>query len=394
MTYVTSVVNARKNILSILDSLELDALNKGLVVNADKWEDELISLAERIGNNSAKLKEVHNVQIDERLVFMGNGVYFFNGSEEPGQGYWIRKKAVDSIMGKDELWHHLRIRTTALLRLKKGVDLPNDMFLPENFDRARNKVREHRRSVYKMKSSLGNIYIKEGSYKPSRTEGGVDSLRHISGMSGVTAGQEAKVFSDLGAMNVNVPEIWGLYEGPIESFLFMPEIMGISAEKALRKYKQEIIRQDAQMLARMLCAGYEKAGFADLDDKVFDGKKWWLIDADEVAYLYSNVKEEMVGSLLDIRDSNKLEAFRQKQSNAFKNILKDTIQAYAERRKNKTLLFSDDDKMLYAKAFFEEMCWPENETEISGVVDDKKQYFHPGFAPNRVLIGEESQGFR
>jgi hypothetical protein len=124
------------------------------------------------------------------------------------------------------------------------------------------------------------------------------------------------------------------------------------------------------MLAVLCKAGYRKEGFADFDDKIFDGEKLYLIDMDELKDLYFILGTDFREILLDPTNKDDLIKFRDSQAKLFKNILKDALFDY------KNSLASDiENQTLYINSFYQEMGWKLAEkSEIGRLTTFEKDY--------------------
>ena len=102
----------------------------------------------------------------------------------------------------------------------------------------------------------------------------------------------------------------------------------------------------------MCLLGLRKRGFEDMDDKIFDGERLYIIDVDECCDLYDFISPDYKAMLLNPTDTSALKKFRHLQRETFRGKLRDTIFAYKE-----SLTPSSEDREAYVTSFFNKMGW-------------------------------------
>jgi hypothetical protein len=377
--------NARKDLLHFIEEKVDSKIYEKIGKDPDAWMEELSMIYGMLSKTSmsCSIGLYHPLLNTPEFQKLGERIYLDNGSKK-GRCLWI-------FNGKDPSnasnWTHYSIGSIASLAINDKYSVRAEDLLPENFEKISQKVIKKKgieervfegegRPILKFeianKSEKISVYAKGAlllcSYfydysKPKYRLTSINSVNKISSKG------ELEKTRDLMNVGVKVPDIIGYYESLTEDFIFLEEIKGKSPLKCLEK-RQDIIKQDAEMLSAMCSAGYFKQGFTDFDDKIFDNKSLYLIDVDECLDIYTHFNPDYRKMLLNPDDTGDLKKFRKFQTDFFKQLLKDAVFEYQEN-----LIQSEEDKRLYITSFYGHRKWGNpSEKEIEDILNFPKNY--------------------
>lgn len=392
LNFETYTVNARKDLLHFIEEHVDSKVYNKTGKNPSKWIDELNIINQMLTGDCLVAGTGFNVPPvrDHEFKELGNNVFLYRGKEGNLRGLWIReKKRLNSLEEKIEPseWTRYSIGSRAYLRINQDFkDIPFERFLPENFEQissSTNKVKGTGNRVVQNKRPILQFTInqREGSLKVyAKGAELIHSmyydyakplyrLTRLSSINKITSKSELQKTIDLAELGIKVPRIIGYYESVIEDFLFLEEVKGDSPLEYLPKFKEELIKQDAEMLAALCLGGYRKQGFADFDDKIFDGKNLYLIDVDECIDLYFSDNPDYRKILLNPHDK-RLDEFRSFQKSIFRQVLKDAVFDYKD-----SLLPNTDEQKSYISYFYKRLgCKEANEKEIKELLTFGKNF--------------------
>ena len=335
----------------------------------DRWYEELnivhgIMTGESLGRITGPFAPPIG---DKDLKEIGKGVFLYSGSNRQLRGLWTSRNTTDHdfMTGKDvprvewTMWTLGDKADLAVSLAYPGIN-PSDL-LPENFEPKSERIRikggEGKRPILRFRVKDGDTQktvFGKGSLRAltyfCRDSRPRHRLTSLAACSRITSEKEMEVALDLAEMGVRVPPTIGYYKAPFEEFLFLEEVEGKDPSHWLRTHREDIIVQDARMLAALCRLGYHKQRFADFDDKIFNGKELYLIDTEEIVDLYDHVFSGFREVLLDPTDAQGREEFRAFQTKMFMEELTDAVHDYRE-----SLLESVDSRILYAKTFCDAM---------------------------------------
>ncbi|KYK27125.1 hypothetical protein AYK26_00325 [Euryarchaeota archaeon SM23-78] len=374
-------VNSRKNLVDFIQEHYKEDLLKEIGANPERWIEEFSIIQGLLTGEGLSLSvDIHHPPIEDRdFKKIGKNVFFYSGNRVNSRGLWISKQVPDYSKGFDTeetriQWTRCRLGSTAYLRINpdfNGISI--DDLLPENFEPRSEKIKTDQRPILRFKVNIRGIeetiyakgsrvdtsfYYEKPSYR----------LTPIANIKKLSSQEDFNKILMLAEQGIKVPAVIGVYESDYEDFLFLREVKGERPDEQFSQHREEIIRQDATMLAKLLKLGYRKCGFEDFDDKVFDGTHLHLIDVDEVVDLYSYQNVDYRKILLDPKDSL-VRNFRYYQRKLFVKLLKDAIFVY-----NGSLLTNEGHKRQYIKHFFEEMKWGLTENKIKSILTFPKIY--------------------
>jgi len=380
-------VSSRKDLLHFVEENIDPEVYEKLPKDLDRWIDELswikgmLTGSGLIAGTGIDLPPVDESDFDE----LGENIFLYRGNKYGGRprGVWVRKKLdprVAKFAGRDEEWTHYNMGSRASLRINSDfADVPIEMFLPENFERTGAKVEKQghkdKRPLWRFtipcnERDIG-IYAK-GSWTDFiiYTKAPYFKLTNVKGIIKTTSKKEMQRTLEFGEIGIHVPRVVGYYESAREEFLFLEEVKGQHPNECSSEHKPEIIRQDAEMLARLCLTGHRKMGFTDPDDKIFDGENLFLIDVDECTDLYDAYRVKFRDILLNPKNSRQLRRFRRFQQGMFRKKLRDTVYDYKH-----DFLERDEDKQAYIRSFFGFMGWkPFNEGQMAKFVRFPNDY--------------------
>jgi hypothetical protein len=380
-------VNSRKDLLHFVEQHGDKKVLERIGENPDAWVDELNILSQTltreplvgaIGLNKPPIGEPDFMEL-------GNGAFLYRGKHDRLRGLWIRKRVgegLEGIAGNKSEWTHYRMGTRAKLRVNRDFSaVPFEQFLPENFEKTAKPVEKDKgpgkRPLFTFTINTGEreavVYAKGAdvslSYYYEHSKPGY-RLTSIAGISRTTSKKEMETTLKLRAMGVRVPRVIGYYEAPMEEFLFLEGVAGKHPGEVLPSHKDQILRQDAEMLAILCRAGYRKIGFTDFDDKIFDGANLHLIDVDECRDLYFLTATDFREVLLDPNSAGEVRKFRRLQRGVFTSIMRDAIFDYHD-----SLTPTNQDRTAYVNAFFQKMGWrTPSEGQMKKLINFPKDY--------------------
>jgi len=364
-------VNSRKDLLHFVEEHADKDVYKHIGEKPDEWKEELniishLLIAESlVGGIGINLPPIDDSEFKE----LGGNLFLYRGNQARGRGLWIKKtldKKVAEYTGESEEWTQYPIGTRAVVRVnQKFSDIPFKTFLPENFENISEKVEKekgNKRPILKFRVKTNgegkNIYAKGAEisycfYYPHAQP--KFRLTPLSSIHKTTSKREMERTLEFSKLGINVPEVIGYYEAIVEEFLFLSEVKGEFPNAFFDTHRNEIIQQDAEMLGKICLAGYRKQGFADFDDKIFDGRDLYLIDVDECVDLYFGFNPDYRKILLNPKETSDLRDFRNMQKAIFKQELKDALSAYRE-----SLTPAKQDMEHYIRTFYKTLGWKEH----------------------------------
>lgn len=367
-------VSSRKDLVSFLEENFSKEIYKKIGCNHERWIEELDILSNFIEKKSiSKISGIYSPPIDDsEFREIGENVYFYRGQESKLRGIWTRE-FVDyfdlKTMNNEprEKWNHYKIGSTAKVFKNIEYDMDINSLLPDNFEPISEIVKNDKRPIFKFENEGINIYAKGSQICTSRFLSAPSyRLTNIGQIVKMSSYSDLEKYVKLSGLKVSVPKIIGYYESILEDFLFVEEVKGKEPQHFFNNHRNEIIVQDAMMLAKLCLLGYEKTGFNDFDDKIFDGKNLYLIDVDEVFNLYDN--KDFRELIINPLDTRLLEGFRIEQISKFKHNLKDALFNYSN--KNEKLLTNENETKLYINTFFNIMNWQApSDSEITELTD-------------------------
>lgn len=386
-------VDSRKDLIHFVEEHGDQEVLEHIGDNPQAWVEELSLLNQTLTRNPL----VGGVGLDQPPVDepdfreLGNGAFYYRGKYDRLRGLWIRRpvgKDLEEITGDQFEWTHYRMGGRAVLMINQEFsNIPFEEFLPENFEQ---KAKPFEKEGGFSKRPISTFSVHNGEREMVVFAKGADvslsyfsaeskpsyRLTSIANISKTTSKREMGITLELGDLGVNVPRVIGYYESPLEEFLFLEEVRGKKPDDFLPKSREEIIRQDAEMLATLCLAGYRKIGFTDFDDKVFDGANLYLIDVDECRDLYSEAAPDFREVLLNPKKAKGLRIFRKLQREIFTVEMKDAVFKYRD-----SLTPANEDRANYVRAFHQRMGWREpDERQMKGLIDFPGDYMtHDGW---------------
>ncbi len=381
-------VNSRKDLLHFVEEYGDERVLEKIGQNPQAWLEELQILGQMLNNDSlgSSLVGINFPPVKEQdFRELSKNVFLYRGKFSKLRGLWIKEhvsKNLEKIIGKPYEWKHFKVGTRAELKVNHEFsEVPFEQFLPENFEQNARPVEKskgfNKRPLFTfpVESNQGEIkiYAKGEDFSLSRYfESSKPSYRltPIAGISRTTSKTEMETTLNIRNLGVKVPRVVGHYESPMEEFLFLEEVPGKHPDEVLEDNREEIIKQDAEMLANLCLSGYRKEGFTDFDDKVFDGKNLYLIDVDECMDIYFPFNPNFREVLLNSKDTKKLQDFRQLQKELFVGTMRDAIFNYRG-----TLTPTESDQKEYVSAFYERMNWNQpNKSELREMLHFPNDY--------------------
>ena len=311
---------------------------------------------------------------------IGQGVFIYSGDDRRSRGLWISKAVPDHSEGHDSgktrtSWNSYRLGGRARVELCPGFkDISIDDLLPQNFEPRAEAVKCDKRPV--LRFSVNNqgveqrIYAKGSQiltslyYEDARP---YYRLTPLAGVQKVSSLGERRVTEMLRGAGISVPGVVGIYTAPCEDFLFVTEVAGERPDKCFGE-RAELVRQDAEMLAKLCRLGLRKQGFEDFDDKLFDGRRLYLIDVDEMVGLYDHAGIDFKEIVLN-PDGRLLKEFRRYQRSLFCRMVKDAVYSY-----RKSLLPDRDSREMYVSHFFRELGWGCSSDKMSSILAFPENY--------------------
>ncbi len=280
------IANARKDLLHFVEENADKDIYKHIGEKPDEWKDELNIISHLLTSEGlVGGTGINRPPIDDpEFRKLGGNLFLCRGNQTRERGLWERKtldKETAEYTGKSEEWTQYSIGTKAVVKInQKFSDIPLETFLPENFEKISKEVEKEKgvkRPIWRftVQTNRGdrNIYAKGAdisysfyySYAQPKFR-----LTSISSIHKTTSKKEMERTLEFSKLGINVPEVIGYYETPVEEFLFLSEVKGKFPDAFFETHRKEIIEQDAEMLGKVCLAGYRKQGFTDFDDKIFD----------------------------------------------------------------------------------------------------------------------------
>jgi len=372
-------VPARKDLLHFveenLDSNVYEKLGK----DPDRWVEELNIIHGLLTGQSltAGIDLIQPPQDDPEFKKLGDRAFLYRGDKREYIGLWVSEQKTRFDLSKNAdvpytSWTNYRVGGYGTLNINpKYDDLDYELFLPENFEKKSKIVKQGNRQIFNFDIQTINVYAKSCYIEISKLyEPPSYRLTSVSRINKVTSKQEMERFLKLAEHGVDVPEVLAYYEGPVEEFLFSKRVEGQEPSKFIETHRNEIIKQDAEMLAVLCLFGYRKVGFTDFDDKIFDGENLYLIDVDELRDLYCPVSYNFRQMLLNPSNKTELNEFRKAQKDRFVIALRDTIYMYKD-----SLTPDTESKSLYVKHFYQRIGLQEpNESELKDLIEFSDDY--------------------
>ncbi len=351
-------VPARKDLLHFIEEHLTKGVYKALGKNPKRWIEELALITGALtGEGLCAGVGIYDPPVGSPdFQQLGKNVFLYRGEPTVLRGLWTcRETATYDFKTNQKVphteWTNYRLGGVAHLAINEEFgDIEPKLLVPENFEPIGRKAESKgKRPVmfFELQRQGGNItvYAKGADtsisclYEPPSYR--LTNLAHVQKTKSKT---ELEMTIELAEKGVKTPPVIGYYEGDVEEFLFLQKVEGKSPSEFLPQCRDEIIRQDAEMLAVLCLLGYRKQGFQDFDDKVFDGRDLHLIDVDEVVDLYSHFKRGDFRKLLvNPIDSSLREGFQREMMQMFKSSLRDAIFHYQH---NLTPTFKDKENYI------------------------------------------------
>lgn len=376
MKFNSAIFPARKTLLDFVsEKLDKKVVQK-LGESPERWLEELdIINTIVVGEGLSCMIGMYQPPVnDEAFVKIGKNAFLYSGKDIRSRGLWLSREVKTKVPYTE--WTRYRLSSNATVAVNEEYpNLDPAELLPEKFEPGSTKVKEDKRPILKFPLVLNGkkreVYAKGSVVMPSYlTCPPSYRLTSLSNCAVLTSFREMEVSLNLSKKGVRVPPIVGYYEGPFEEFLFLGSVDGGNPLSYLSSCSEQIIEQDAAMLAALCLSGYHKIGFTDFEDKVFDGQNLHLIDTEEFGDLYRFLGVEYRKILLDPVDKVGLEGFRELQLGLFRKELRDAIFMYRE-----TFLRSIDSRILYAKSFYKSLGLGEPvEEELRELTDFPSDY--------------------
>lgn len=377
-------VRARRDLLNFLEHYCGPGIYEQIGKNPRAWIDELSMVNQRltgiplVGGTGINQPPLGESDFRE----LGENTFLYRGENRRLCGLWTRRdggSALEELTESRFEWTHFPLGSTATLAISD--DFPGispDSLLPESFTQGQPLMKgSHpcKRPIYKFSvhSERGpvNVYAKGSDISVSlffESSKPWYRLTPISQVARTKSRTEMEMFERFAALGIKTPKIVAIYESPAEEFLFVEEVPGKSPQEFLPDHKEELIRQDASMLATMCLTGSRKIGFSDFDDKIFDGTHLYLIDVDECRDLYPP-HFDFRQALINPTERGQLRKFRRTQRQIFISTLRDALHGYS-----RSLTSTDEDKEVYAAAFFQKLDWNPSAKQMRKIISISKDY--------------------
>lgn len=366
--FTTHRVNARENLIDFIQKhSEKDVLEE-VGKNPKVWLEEFNIIMSGMGRLPVGgMTGLWTPPLeDPDIKKISPNIYYYTGNDSRLNGLWIKsQKELPEGIDERYRWSQYKLETRARLIINDEFSsIPHEIFLPENFEKIAKRVKKEKggekRPILKFPIQLNGqeieVYAKGADTTLSYFNEGMGPWyrqTNIAGISRTSSKKEMQTTLDLRHHGIKVPRVIGYYDSLSEEFLFIEGIPGTHPDKVLDKYRKQIIRQDAGMLARICKAGYRKSGFTDFDDKIFTpNQELYLIDVDDCRDIYFMTNPPFKEILLDPTDKNSVRKFRRVQKSIFKGQLKDALCAYQN-----SLTTTDSDKVTYVTSFNEALGW-------------------------------------
>lgn len=377
----------RKDLLNFVEeNLDKNVLKK-LGKNPKRWLEELDIILYGINRDNlvCAIDMYLPPKEDKEFQRLGKDVFLYRGEKFGFRGLWLSKEKTRYDLQQKKYiphteWNYYKLATSSTLWIDVNFEKYADCFLPENFESKAQKISEGKRPIYTFEINDGEknttVYAKGAAIlgKIYLTNPPSYRLTSFSRLEKLSSKAEMEKLEKMAKQKIKVPEIIGTYESLFEEYLFLKKVDGQYPNEYLKTHRQTIIKQDAEMLANLCLLGYRKQGFADFDDKIFNGENLYLIDVDEVVDIYSEYYfkgKEFRNILANPFNQKLLNKFRVFQKSLFKQSLRDALYEYRQ-----SLAPSKEDKILYVKTFYKNIGWKEpRESEIKSLLKFPKNYF-------------------
>lgn len=373
---------ARKDLLHFIEEhCDKNILEK-IGHNPEAWKDELDIVSTLLTGQG--LVGAVGLEDPPILQMLGENIGIYRGPNRWHRGLWTKRNSdthVEKDLEERFLWTRYNIGSNSKLLINtEWSGISPECLLPDYVEKNGAKVvkenHSDKRPIWRFEIPFSgqniSIYAKGAIiacshyYEHSRPKYRLTSLSDVHK---VTSQKEMETTIKLMNAGVKVPSVIGIYTEPSEEFLYVQEISGKHPDQCLEN-RDVIIKQDAEMLARLCVSGIRKSGFTDFDDKVFDGTDLYLIDVEECSDLYFPMRPDFQSILLNPSDSSELRKFRAFQRNHFKKTLKDALFTYRD-----TLTPTLEDKKAYINSFFDTLDWnTPGESELKRLTHFEKNY--------------------
>lgn len=360
--FVRHCLPARKDLLDFVEK-ELDKqVREKLGKCPVPWIDELNIINLMLTREPlVRGKGIHQPPVGKpNFAQLGPTVYHYTGPEIVLRGLWVQG---------ERQWAHLQIGGVATLSLHPDFDCNNQMFLPENFERSSTEVKVNKRPIRKFDACGKTVYAKGSVVSPTKMYTPPSyRLTSLARVDKVTSEEEVHRTFELETAGIAVSPVIGYYKALAEEYAFFGEVKGKNPKDCFDQ-RDTIIDQDAQMLATLCRLGYHKQGFTSWDDKVFDGRRLYLVDVEEIDDLYFPLATDFRKVLLDPKDNASVKSFRKQQKNHFLQLAKDAIFNYRS-----DLLPGEDQQIQYLHAFCKELGWTLSAGEKKSILKYPQNY--------------------
>ena len=381
--WIVEQFKPRKKFLDFVQELYGDTLLDDIGKDPKRWLEELDIIMHMVTKHNI----VGGVGIwappedEPEFRAIGGNVFYYDGEQTRLQGLWTAREtddySIEAVPGQKKIeWTNYRFDRRAVLKIKNDYkDIDSEELFPENVEAKGVLIKDDKRPIYKIelniKGKTKKIYAKGShimksywyeEYKPSYR------LINLSGAQKITSEDELEKTEALKEGGINVPDIVAIYNSDLEDFLFIEEIEGKRPDECFANHLDKLIEEDSAMLARLCKMGFRKQGFTSFDDKVFDGKKLYMIDSEDIMGLYHYDNIDYKSIVLD-ESGKMLKEFKEYQAHFFKKMLKDAIYGYRDN-----MLTEENDKIKYIKHFYQEMDWKLPDDELSDLLSFEDLY--------------------
>lgn len=329
------------------------------------WIDELDLISRMLGAQgiSAGYGFLALPLKDNDTEQIGEGVYISRSPNTRVRGLWRYTPENSLEPGENDAWSwaHYKLGSRVEVGVVEGFQGAQSQLVPDFFDQYSELVSDRFREVRKGEITVRDesiaVYSKGSTVIESRYyQKPKYRLTNIAQITNHSPRRELDIFRELSERGVAVPKFVGLSRSEYEQRVYYEEAVGLSPEEYFETHRDEIIIQDARILAALALMGFRKFGFDSFDDKIFDGETLYLIDADEVEDLYKNSisPKALMIEFLDPNDESGLERLRELQRQILTQLLRDAISDYS-----KNLTPSRENRELYVRSFFQNIGWGE-----------------------------------
>lgn len=243
--------------------------------NIGGWLDELERLTPNISGHEMTREKIGRIPDSE---IFGDRVIRYRGNDSTLRGLWVL----------DPEWVKYDIGSDAILYVNEEYfDISFDVFKPENWIDNSLPVKCDKRMIryFQIQRKTENIGIyAKGAARHDKTFLESDRLTRLEKVVRYSSEKEKERSEVLRANGVNTPPIIAYYIGPVEQFLFEREIVGDNQGEFWKTNPELAVDLDSFMLATIARLGFFKYGFCDEDDKIFDGRRLYLVDVEDVRF--------------------------------------------------------------------------------------------------------------